>query len=300
MTMPYGETPKASKDGKRYRMTIDGEAVAKGTMRQVPVAVIKRDTKYQRDLQAAFIESAGRYNPDLAGTVVLSSRAGGPYVLDGGHRIEIARLWGVSHVNAFIIDGLSQADEASLFVKLNRTRRALSSHALHKGEITAGAQHYPETAAMVRVVHNAGFHLSNKAGGNPDAITAIDSVRWVHKYGGDDLLARTLSLVKEMWFGEPKATSGTALKGLAMFLSSSGQQPTFRRERLVNVMQKFGPSKVERLAQAIASNRNAASVGAPNFAEALLAEYNKTIPKGEEPLPALTIGNRKRPRARNT
>lgn len=294
MTMPSVEDRP-----RRGTLKVDGEVVGRGEMRRVPVAVIKRDTKYQRDLMAAFIEGAGKFDPQLAGTIVLSSRAGGPYVLDGGHRVEIARLWGVEFINAFVIDGLTQADEAALFVKLNRTRRALSSHALFKGELNAGAQHYPETSAMVRVVNNAGFTLAAKAGGNPTIITAIDSIRWVHRYGGDDLLARTLSIVKELWFGEPKATSGPTLKGIALFLASAGQQPMFRRDRLSRVMEKYGPSKVERLAQAIAMRRNAASVGPSNFAEAVLNEYNKLVPKDEQPLPPLTISGRKRARARN-
>jgi hypothetical protein len=284
---------------RKGTLRLDGETIGRGEMRAVPVSVIKRDTKYQRDLQAAFIEGAGRFDPQLAGTIVLSSRAGGPYVLDGGHRVEIARLWDVHHINAFVIDGLTQADEAALFVKLNRTRRSLSSHALFKGELSAGAQHYPETSAMVRVVNNAGFTLAAKAGSNPTVITAIDSVRWVHRYGGDDLLARTLSIVKELWFGEPKATSGPTLKGVALFLASSGQQPMFRRDRLARVMEKFGPSKVERLAQAIAMKRNAAHVGPANFAEAVLAEYNKLVPKDEQPLPPLTISGKRRPGVRN-
>lgn len=220
--------------------------------------------------------------------------------MDGGHRVEIARLWSVTHVNAFVIEGLTQADEAALFVKLNRSRRALSSHALYKGELRAGAQHYPETAAMVRVVNAAGFHLAAKSSGNPDVITAIDSVRWVHKFGGDDLLARVLEVIRGIWFSEPKATSGPVLRGMAMFLASAGQQPSFRRERLTRVMSAHGPSKVERLAQAIAMKRNAAHVGPANFAEALLTEYNKITPKDEEPLPPLTIGNKRRPSAKGS
>lgn len=279
---------------KRMVLKANGEALAKGYMRQVPVAAIKRDTKYQRDINSAFIEAAGKFDPDLAGTVILSSRSGGPYVVDGGHRVEIARLWGLTHVNAFVIDNLTQADEADLFVKFQRMRRALSSHDLFKSELTAGAQHYPETAAMVRVVSNAGFHLARKGGGSPTAITAIDSIRYIHRYGGDDLLSRTLGLVKEVWFGEPKALSGPVLKGLALFLHSAGQEPHFRRERLVKALALYTPMKYERLAQSIAMKRNAASVGPGNFAEAIHAEYNKGI-KSEEALPQLKISGKRRP-----
>lgn len=287
--------PVATQKPKRMVMKVDGEAVAKGFMRPVPVAVIRIDPGYQRDLKQSFIADAGDYDPNLAGTVILSSRAGGPYCIDGHHRVGIARASGVTHVNAFVIDDLSKADEARLFVRLQRMRRALSSFDLFRGDSAAGD---PDTLAMIRIVNNAGFRLVAKAGGGPTSITAIDSVRYIHRYGGDDLLSRTLAMVKEMWLGEPKALSGPVLKGLALFLQSAGQQPNFNRDRLVRVMGSHGPMKVEKLAQAIAIKRNAATAGPANFAEAILAEYNKLIPKGETPLPPLTIGSRKRPAAR--
>ena len=98
-----------------------------------------------------------------------------------------------------------------------------------------------------------------------------------------------------MWIGEDKALSGPVLKGLALFLHSAGQQPEFRRERLVRVMQSFAPTKIGRLAQAIADKRNATTAGPANFAEALHVEYNKNIPKGDQPLAPLTIGSKRRP-----
>jgi hypothetical protein len=282
---------------RRMVMKIDGKILAKGEMRAVPVDVIKVDSKYQRDLKQSFIHEAGPYDPTRATTVVLSSRAGGPYCIDGGHRIAIARASGISHVNAFVIDGLTQADEANLFVKLQRMRRALSSYDLFRAEDAAGDL---ETRAMIRVVHNAGFRLVQKAGGNPTAITAIDSVRYIHRYGGDDLLSRTLELVKEVWFSEPKALSGPTLKGLALFLHSAGQEPNFRRERLIAVMRRHGPMKVERLAQGIAMRRNAANVGPGNFAEAIHVEYNRLVAKGDEPLPPLKISGKRRPGPRQS
>lgn len=276
---------------RKLVMKLDGKAVAKGYMRAVTVAAIKLDYRYQRDLNRSFVESAGKFDPNLAGTVILSTRAGGPWCIDGGHRVEIARSSGFDQLNAFVIDDLTQADEARLFVLFQRMRRALSSYDLFHAESTAGI---PETLAMIRVVHNAGFHLVRKAGGSPTSITAIDSVRYIHRYGGDDLLSRALGLVKEVWFGEPKALSGPVLKGLALFLHSAGQEPHFQRERLVRALSQHTPMKYERLAQSIAMKRNAASVGPGNFAEAIHSEYNKNL-KAEEALPPLKISGKRRP-----
>lgn len=286
-------TPTTTEKPRRLVMKLHGEAVAKGYMRSVPLAAIKIDPGYQRDTNQTWVADQGAFDANQAATVVLSSREGGPYCIDGGHRVAIARASGATHVNAFVIDRLTKSAEAALFVKLNRARRALKSFDLFKAELAAPLD-FPETTAMVRVVTAAGFQLAHKAG-SPRAITAIDSVRYIFRYGGADLLSRTLALVGDLWIGEDKALSGPVLKGLALFLFSSGQQTQFKRERLVKVMQLHGPYKVGRLAQVVAERRNSVTAGPANFAEAILEEYNKLTPKGEQQLPPLTIGSKKRP-----
>ena len=156
--------PAVTEKPRRMVMKVDGVPVAKGEMRSVPVAVIKLDPKYQRDTKQSWIQAAGAYDPKLATTVVLSSRAGGPYCIDGGHRIAVARASGVTAVNAFVIDGLSQADEARLFVRLQRMRTALTSFALFRAEEAAGD---PETLAMIRIVNNAGSASSTSRAAAP-------------------------------------------------------------------------------------------------------------------------------------
>jgi hypothetical protein len=277
---------------KRFNVKLDGKTIAKAELRPVPVEVIKLDSHYQRDTSQHWVDEHRPFDPQQSGAIVLSSRAGGPYVIDGGHRLALARADGVSHINAFVIDGLTQAEEARLFTRYQRERRNLTSFALFRADCVAGD---PQTLALVRVVHTAGFTLERKGG--PHNITAIDSLRYIQRLGGDDLLARTLDAIKGVWLGEEKALSGQILKGVAIFLRSAGQQPNFRRERFERVMNNLAPSKVIRLAMGIANKRSAANVGPANVAEALHENYNKTLTKGELPLGPLTIGDRRRPRA---
>lgn len=293
MTMPTtGDTRP-----RRYTMRDQkGNPVGTGAeLRAVPVYAIKIDSAYQRDVKAAWVHAHMPFDPKTAGALILSSRAGGPYCIDGQHRLALARESGTDKVHALVIDGLTQADEARLFVIYQRSRTNLTSHALFRAELNAGD---PETTAMVRIVNNAGFHLAKKSG--PLNITAIDAVRWVMRYGGDDLLARTLDLIRRLWFEEEKALSGQIIKGIALFLSSAGEQPTFSRERLERVMKANGPLRIMRIAQAIAEKRKAATSSPANIAEALQAEYNKLVTKGEEPLEPLRIGEKRRPVARGT
>lgn len=287
MTMPATNTAPS----KRYVVRDPtGREIGKAELRQVPVAAIKIDSAYQRDVSTHWISQHLPFDERQAGAIVLSGRAGGPYCIDGGHRLALARESGRPTINAFVIDGLTQADEAALFTRYQRERRNLTSHALFRADVVAGDA---ETLAMVRVVNNAGFQLAKTTG--PMHLTAIDSIRYIHRYGGDDLLARVLDIVKRIWFDEEKALSGQVLKGLALFLNSAGQEPTFRRESLEKVMKATSPLKLVRLSQAVAAKRSAASSSAANVAEALHEQYNKTVSQDDR-LGPLTIGAKRRPR----
>jgi hypothetical protein len=283
----------ASPDVKTRRFTVKdthGRTMT-GELRVVPVAAIRVDHHYQRDVSAAWVSANLPFDPQRAGAIVLSGRAGGPYVIDGQHRVALAHASDATTINALVLEGLTQSDEARLFVDFQRERRNLTSFALFTAEKVAQDA---QTLAMIGCVNKAGFRLTKTASG-PNDITAIDSVRYIHRYGGDDLLSRTLAVVDAMWIGEEKAVSGPVLKGLALFLHSAGRMTAFQRPVLEKVMALYGPMKMLRLAQEVAIERNAVSAGPANFAEALLKRYNVALPKGAQPLGPLTIGSKKRP-----
>lgn len=281
-------TPKP----KRYIVRDQhGQVVGHAELREVPVHVIKIDPDYQRDQNQHWVSQHMPYDRQRAGALILSSRSGGPYCLDGGHRLALARASGVEKIAALVIDGLAKADEARLFTQYQRERRNLQSFDLFRADQVAGD---PDTLAIVRIVHNNGFTLAKK--NSTRGITAIDGLRYIHRLGGDDLLNRTLALVKSMWLEEDKALSGQVLKGLAIFLAHAGNQPAFRRERLERVMAAAGPAKLVRLAQAVADRKRRLPGSRPaDVADALLEQYNKITTSADEKLPVLTIGGRKAP-----
>lgn len=278
---------------KKYNVRLGGKLIAKAVLRQIPVDVVKIDSAYQRDVSTHWVQAHLPFNEEQAGAIVVSSRAGGPYCIDGGHRLALAKESGVEKINAFVIDGLSQQDEARLFVLYQRERRNLTSHALFRADVVRGDA---DTLAMVRIVNNAGFHLAKNSG--DFNITAIDAVRSIQKNGGDDLLIRTLELVKQIWLGEEKALSGQVLRGLSLFLQSAGSDPAFQRDRLEKVMHAHAPTKLVRLSQAIAQKRTASSSNAANVAEAIHEAYQKAARNVEDRLQPLIIGKKRRPAPR--
>lgn len=285
MTVATFDQPKA----RRYVVKIGDKVVGRAELKRMPVGLIKIDPSYQRDVSQPWVHSHLPFNEQQAGAIVVSSRLGGPYCIDGGHRLALAKASNVETINAFVIDGLSKQEEAALFTRYQRERRNLTAHALYRADVVAGD---PETLAMVSVVQRAGFRFDKNAGDH--SISAIDSVRYIYRQGGASLLSDVLALVNEMWIGLDKALSGPVLKGIALFLQSSATAAPFRRERLGRVMRDIGPSKLLLVSQEIAMKRRAASTNAANVAEALLQLYNGKLP-AEQQLPVLTIGSKRRP-----
>lgn len=285
MTAPAIEAPR------RYIVRdADGNVVGKAELRKVPVASIKIDSAYQREVNQGWVHAHMPWDEKQAGAIVLSSRSGGPYCIDGGHRLALARESGVSHINAFVIDGLTQSDEARLFTRYQRERRNLTSHALYRADLVAQD---PETVAMERAVLRAGFNIG-KSPRNPHTIVAIDALRWIQRYGGEQLLTDVLKTVREFWVGEDKALSGQILKGVAVFLEDAKYQPTFRRETLSKVLNAVPPVKLLRLAVAVGDKRqNAPSATAPNVGEAIWEEYQKRTPNEADKLRPLALGRRR-------
>lgn len=281
---------QAEEQPRRFRARF-GKESWRAELRQVPVDAIKLDYSYQRSTSAKWVSDHMPYNEQQAGTLVLSSREGGPFCIDGGHRLAIAKASGTHKVNAFVIDGLTKQDEARLFTYYQRERRNLNSHDLFRADVASGDD---DTIAMVRIVTNAGFNLVDKARGGPNNITAIDACRYIQRYGGDDLLSRTLDAVKTFWIGYDKALSGQVLKGIAVFLHSAGEQATFSRETFTKVMQENVPVKILGLAQENATKRVSSSTSASDVAEAIWFRYNQKAAKDRR-LSALTISGRKRP-----
>jgi hypothetical protein len=269
-----------------------GRVVGHAELRRVAINSIKIDSAYQRDVSKEWVHRHLPFDAKQAGAIVLSGRAGGPYCIDGGHRLELAKESGETLINAFVIEGLSQRDEAGLFTRYQRERRNLTSFALFRADKVAGD---PDTMAMDRVVRAAGFQLG-KSASSPNTITAIDSLRYIQRTGGDDLLSDTLKIIRTFWIGEEKALSGQVLKGIALFLQSSASEPNFRPATLDSYLKKTAPVKLLRESQAVSVRRSGApAVSAANVADAIHEGYNKLVKDDAEKLKALTIGRRRRP-----
>lgn len=285
-------TPASAERPKKYTVKLGGEVIGKAELRMVPIGAVKIDSAYQRGVSTDWVNKHLPFNGQQAGAIVLSGRAGGPYCIDGGHRLALARESGVPSIAAFVIEGLAQRDEAGLFTRYQRERRNLVSFDLFRADKISGD---PDTLAMERVVANSGFHIG-KSKANDNTITAIDALRYVQRLGGDDLLSLTLRTVRGFWLGEEKALSGQVIKGVAMFIASAAEQPNFNQATLDKYLTATAPVKLLRASQAVSVKRSGApAVTAANVAEAIHEGYNKLVRDESSKLTPLTIGKRARP-----
>lgn len=67
------------------------------------------------------------YDADIYGIIIVSHRDGKYYVIDGQHRVEVAKRLGLKSIMCQILEGLTYEDEADKFYKLNTTRTPAQS-----------------------------------------------------------------------------------------------------------------------------------------------------------------------------
>lgn len=242
--------------------------------RRVPIKDLRLDSTYQRDLEAAKVRRmVDDWDPRRAQVVVLSLRSKILWIIDGQHRIAALRERGELYVMAMVLEGMSQADEADLFVALQRGRKNLNAWDLFKAESAAG---HEDVLNLIRIVNVQGFKIDRTAGHGH--IAAVGALRRIFKIGAEPLLTLVLHTTRSVWNGDKRALDGQTLEGLALFLHSFRSEPQYDATRAFNILQATPAITFLRLAQEIAQNRSSASSSAVNVAEAIRNKYNERLP----------------------
>lgn len=274
---------------KRKRREGTAPEVKAPDIRVVPIDLIKIDSTYQRDLEVARVRRlVGNWNPQLVGVLILSARGGSLWCVDGQHRLAAMREMGIEHVEAKVLDGLAQTQEAGLFVDYNNARKTLSVWDAFKAEVVAQV---PDALEIVRIVNSAGFLLAQAAG--PRHIQALQAVRRLYRLGGEDLLRLTLQTIRSMWSSDRLALSARVMGGLGLFYYGFFAEPIFKHERLVGILEVTPPVAFLRAAQQIQYERMATGASAFAVAEALRVRYNEGLSKANRLGPIKTIAGRR-------
>lgn len=177
------------------------------------------DPTYQRAVDQARIKKmAATWDRRLVGMLELSDRgeAATPRfaVVDGQHRWAAAKLLDIPPaLVANIHTGLTIAEEAALFDKLNRQRKQTNTWDHWKARRAAGD---PQVFAIEKIVRKHDLAVDNSpADGRIACVAALEKVV---KLGGPELLNETLSLIAELWGSRRDALDSQIIHGVALVL----------------------------------------------------------------------------------
>lgn len=227
---------------------------------------------YQRHQVPRLVTAIGAdFDFILAGVIVVSLRDGIYYVVDGQQRVSGARIAGVKALAGLLVEGLSEAQEAGLFRRLNEARVAVS--AVHKFN-AAYIEGTDWAIQITRIVEEAGGKIDVVHGQSDLNIRAVATLRQIFYREGSEGLAWVLRVVGEAW-GE--VTSGTAegrvLAGLVYFYAA--HRDSINTDRLIGELAKLDPATLNRTARGL-TEISSNSTGQIAMYKALVKTYNAT------------------------
>lgn len=179
--------------------------------------VVDRDT-YQRPFSLKRArEMSMKWNFRQCTPLDVSAREDGKYaVIDGGHRLEAAKIRGVRLLPCWVNYDLEIPDEASLFTKLNTERKSVSSTALFRSEIAAQEELYTGALALM---NKYGLSVPG-VGHNGDKLHQIAcpaSILRIVDRKGLRRLETVLGFINACWSDDPKKYQGWVFRGLSRF-----------------------------------------------------------------------------------
>jgi len=174
----------------------EGRIQRAARLRWVPLAQMRVNPLAQRDLRPARVSRlAAAFDLEQMGTPTVSCRGGWFYVIDGQHRIAALKqwlgIWQDQQVQCWAYEGLTEAQEAEVFLKLNDT---LAVHAFAKFKVSVQAGRAGE-ADVDRIVRALGLRISQARSGG--GISAVGTLRRVYARGGAATLSKALRIIRD-------------------------------------------------------------------------------------------------------
>jgi len=184
----------------------------------VDVTDVFTDATYQRPLDEARARNiAQAWDRRLAGILEVSDRGETTMpryaVIDGQHRWAAAQHAGIGVMVANVHTGLTVADEAKLFDRLNRERRRITTWDHWHARKAAGD---PDVTAIETAVAAAGLVIdTSPKSGHVRCTAALEKL---HTLGGPDLVKQTLQLIVDVWGRDLIGFDAHIVGGLGLIL----------------------------------------------------------------------------------
>ncbi len=235
--------------------------------RQVPIELLHVDDAYQRIVRSGHVDKiAAAYDPHLFGFLTVNDRSGALYVIDGQHRLEVAKTIGLKTVPCQVFTGLSGQEEAGLFYALNLTRLRVNSFE----RFNALRYHGDEDALRIdALVRSHGWKVGPSYA--PGVINALSAVEGIYNRDGAEGLDETFTFIKETWNGSDRATEGQMIRGVSYFIRAAGDDLDL--DEVSRKIALVAPAHI--LNEAFYQNKQRGGGVPKNVARTILAEFNK-------------------------
>lgn len=184
---------------------------------RIDIALLTVDHRVQRPIdESRAADIARELDLTAVGTLVVSARDNGQFILlDGQHRVAGLRMAGHKHYHARcdVRRGLTLAEEAHLFRRLNRTRRPTQVIDHHRGVVEGD----PEAVGINEILTRFGWELG-QGRRRKGVVLAVDALRQIWRMpGGPDLLNATIWTLTKAFGDSPDAVRREMLLGTAGF-----------------------------------------------------------------------------------
>ena len=243
----------------------------------VRIADINVDPAYQRPLRETKINMMWRtFDPAELTAIVVSRRDdGGLWVLDGQHRIELLTRLGKTVVLADVREGLTREQEAHLFYRLNEGQTKVGSWDKFRARMAAKE---PVAMRIAEIIGKHGFHVGRSD--EDHAIQAVSALEDIYSIGRLD---KTLAIISTVWPNDKTAREAVILQGMGAFLQTFDGQMGWDDGRILEVLDKIGPSAIQRRAREIQLETGRSYQRGATIAIAFRDAYNGLMTRGSKP-----------------
>jgi hypothetical protein len=187
---------------------------------------------YQREQRPGRIrQMAENFNPDYFGILTLSKRGEdmelGPNgethaCIDGGQRLGIYQYlgWLDDLIPANVYYGLTVAEEARMFVAMNRDRIAVLPMSIFMGKVTGSVQ---ESVDLYNAITEAGAHIAVNMASEKCAFRAIVEAERVQKVAGTEVVHMAMLACVKAFGDDDGGISGKIFAAVAYLLMHFGR-----------------------------------------------------------------------------
>ncbi len=217
-------------------------------LNRIFVALRTEPNGYARPLnENRVVKLLSEFDPKAVGIILLSMRNDGTFAcIDGQHRCEAARRYGLTALDAYVYIDLSVEQEAGLYKKfgdyLKQTARDRFFASL--------AAHEPEATQIAQLLASRGLRVT-KHPNNGGGVAAVEALLTLSRQHSPGILAETIYLLNDTFETEAAAYTGPFLGGTGQFLERFLREPKYSASRLMQRLKKLGPVGVERLSMNI-------------------------------------------------